>query len=72
MVFILPGFPFNLVTSSGAPQIVATCEFAVMAAWHASEDAQKVWSEMHALALNVSTELWGPPPVMPAPNRPGI
>jgi quinol monooxygenase YgiN len=60
--------------AAGAPQIVTTYEFADMAAWaawHSSEDAQKVWSELHTLGLNVTAELWGPSPVMPAPIRPG-
>lgn len=59
---------------SGAPQIVATYEFADLAtwaAWHANEDAQKVWSELHTLAINVTAELWGPSPITPAPIRPG-
>ena len=58
----------------GAPQIVATYEFADMAAWaawRAHEEAQKVWSELHTLALNVTAELWGPSPAAPAPIRPG-
>lgn len=60
--------------AAGAPQIIATYEFADMAAWatwHENEDAQKVWSELHTLALNVSAELWGPSPITPEPIRPG-
>lgn len=59
---------------SGAPQIVATYEFADLAAWaawYAHEEAQKVWAELHTLALNVTTELWWPSPVVPQPIRPG-
>jgi len=58
----------------GAPQIVTTYEFADLAAWatwHTNEDTQKVWSELHTLGLNVTAELWGPSPVIPAPIRPG-
>lgn len=58
----------------GAPQIVATYEFADMAAWAAwymTEDAQKVWTELHTLALNVAAELWNPSPTVPTPIRPG-
>ncbi len=57
----------------GAPQIVATYEFPDMAAWatwYMNEDAQKVWSELHTLALNVTAELWYPSPVAPTPIRP--
>lgn len=59
---------------SGTPQIVATYEFADLAAWaawHTHEEAQKVWAELHTLALNVTAELWGPSPVAPKPIRPG-
>jgi len=60
--------------SVGAPQVVITYEFADMAAWAAwnsSEEMQKVLAELHTLAVNVSRELWGPSPVVPAPIRPG-
>lgn len=59
---------------SGAPQVLATYEFADLAswaAWYSHEDAQKVWMELHTLALNVTTELWGPSPAAPEPIRPG-
>jgi len=58
----------------GAPQVVVTYEFADLAAWaawHSHEEAQKVLTELHTLALNVTTELWGPSPVVPKPIRPG-
>jgi antibiotic biosynthesis monooxygenase (ABM) superfamily enzyme len=60
--------------SSGSSQIAVTYEFADMAAWaawEAKEDIQKVLTELRTLALNVTTELWGPSPVVPAPVRPG-
>jgi antibiotic biosynthesis monooxygenase (ABM) superfamily enzyme len=60
--------------AAGAPQVVSTAEFADMsawAAWHSSEEVQKVIAELHALAVNVTNELWGPSPVVPAPIRPG-
>jgi quinol monooxygenase YgiN len=59
---------------AGASQIVITYEFAdmaVWAAWYASEEVQKVFDEVHTLAVNVTGELWGPSPVVPAPIRPG-
>lgn len=59
---------------TGASQVVITYEFADLAAWAAwygNEDVQKVLTELHTLALNVTTELWGPSPVVPAPIRPG-
>ncbi len=58
---------------AGAPQIVTTCEFADMttwATWQAHQDVQDVLWELHTLAVNVSTELWGPSPVIPEPIRP--
>ena len=60
--------------ASGASQVVITYEFADMAAWAAgdrSEEIQKVFFELHSLALNVTNDLWGPSPVVPMPIRPG-
>jgi quinol monooxygenase YgiN len=57
----------------GTSQVVVTYEFADMtawAAWNSSEDMQKVNAELHTLAHNVTTELWEPSPVVPAPIRP--
>jgi len=59
--------------ASGSSQIAVTYEFADMAAWAAwqgKEDIQKVLNELHTLGINVTTELWGPSPVVPAPVRP--
>jgi len=59
---------------TGAPQVVVTYEFADLAAWaayYAHEDIQKVLDELRTLTLNVTTELWGPSPVVPRPIRPG-
>ena len=44
---------------------------ATWAAWHDHEDVQKVLLELHTIAVNISLELWGPSPVVPAPIRPG-
>jgi len=41
------------------------------AAWNSREEVQKVFAELHTLAVNVTSELWGPSPVVPAPVRPG-
>ena len=60
--------------ATGAPQIVVTYESADMtawAAWQTHEDMQKVRDELHTLALNVTSELWGPSPVVPKPIQPG-
>jgi quinol monooxygenase YgiN len=60
--------------AAGAPQVVSTHEFADMsawAAWSSSEEVQKAFAELHTLAVNVTTELWGPSPVVPLPVRPG-
>ena len=61
-------------TAIGASRVVVTYEFADLsawAAWQASEETQKVRDELDTLALNVTAELWGPSPVVPAPIRPG-
>jgi antibiotic biosynthesis monooxygenase (ABM) superfamily enzyme len=58
----------------GNSQVVVTYEFVDLeawAAWQANEDMQKVTQELYALANNVSSELWGPSPVVPEPIRPG-
>ena len=58
---------------AGASQVVVTHEFANMAdwvAWNSNGDIQKLKTELHTLALNVTSELWGPSPVVPAPMRP--
>jgi len=58
----------------GASQVVVTYEFAdyaAWAAWFSNEDGQKVRAELHTLATNVTSELWGPSPIVPAPIRPG-
>jgi quinol monooxygenase YgiN len=55
-------------------QVLLTYEFADLAAWAAWDshpDVQKLEAELYAVALNVTTELWGPSPVVPAPIRPG-
>ena len=60
--------------ATGTSQIVVTYEFADMAAWAAwvsNEECQELSMELHTLALNVSFEVWGPTPVVPAPIRPG-
>jgi len=59
--------------AAGASQIVVTYEFADLAAWaawDANEDMQKVSNELRTLTTNMSTELWGPSPVVPQPIRP--
>ena len=59
--------------AAGAPQVVITYEFADMAAWAAwlnNEEVKKVFSELHTIATNVTTELWGPSPIAPAPIKP--
>jgi quinol monooxygenase YgiN len=60
--------------AAGASQIVLTYEFADLttwATWYANEDLQKVRDELRTLTINVSTELWGPSPIVPKPIRPG-
>jgi len=58
---------------TGSSQIVSTWEFADMAAWAAwnsSATMQTLQGEVHTLALNITNEVWGPSPVVPAPIRP--
>ena len=60
--------------ASGAFQVVVTYEFADMvawAAWYAAETVQAVLTEVHTLANDVTSELWGPSPIVPQPIRPG-
>ena len=61
-------------TAVGSTQIAVTWEFKNMAdwaAWYSHEDVQKVIAELYTLAVEVTTELLGPSPVVPAPIRPG-
>ena len=60
--------------ASGPAEVVVTYEFADMAAWAAwydHDDVQQVIAEVHTLATDVTTELWGPSPIVPQPIRPG-
>jgi antibiotic biosynthesis monooxygenase (ABM) superfamily enzyme len=59
---------------SGSFQLVTTYEFADLAtwaAWYSHPEIQKSLAELHTLALNITNEVWGPSPVVPAPIRPG-
>jgi antibiotic biosynthesis monooxygenase (ABM) superfamily enzyme len=59
---------------AGTPQVMQTFEFADLAAyavWRSNVEVQKAMDEAYTLALNVTTELWGPSPVVPKPIRPG-
>jgi quinol monooxygenase YgiN len=60
--------------ASGWAQVVATYEFADLAAWaafYAHPDVRDVTSELRTLTTSVTTEVWGPSPVVPEPIRPG-
>lgn len=59
--------------ANGAFQVVITYEFADLtawAAWHDAADVQAVVTELHTLATDVTSELWGPSPIVPRPIRP--
>ena len=59
--------------ASGSHQIATTYEFKDMAAWAAwmeSSDYAKLTAEFRPFVSNVSSELWGPSPVVPEPLRP--
>jgi len=61
-------------TFVGSSRIVTTWEFADLAAWaawEANSEVQNVLAELYTFALNVTSEVWGPSPVVPAPIRPG-
>jgi quinol monooxygenase YgiN len=61
-------------SASGAHRIMVTYEFADLAAWAAwqsHEDMQKVRDELGTVATDVTTEVWGPSPIVPKPIRPG-
>jgi quinol monooxygenase YgiN len=53
---------------------LVTIEFAdlaAFAAFYADEDIQDVFAERHTYEVNLSSELWGPSPVVPEPLHPG-
>ncbi len=60
--------------ATGSNEVAVTYEFADMnswAAWMSNEDVRKVWAEARQYCDNISSELWGPSPVVPEPIRPG-
>jgi quinol monooxygenase YgiN len=60
--------------ATGPHEVVITYEFAdfaAWAAWYSNEEFQKVMSELRTLGIDVTSELWGPSPVVPTPIRPG-
>jgi quinol monooxygenase YgiN len=57
---------------AGVPDHLVTYEFADLtayAAWRSNEEIQKVLDELHTVAPNVTTELWGPSSAVPKPIR---
>ena len=59
--------------ATGSNQILTICEFANMddwEKWFSHEDIYNVIHELYALTLNLTSELWGPSPVVPKPLRP--
>ncbi len=60
--------------ATGSHRVIVTYEFADMASWatwQADEWVQQVFDETFVMGLNVTSELWGPSPVVPQPIRPG-
>ncbi len=60
--------------ATGSHQIVTTYEFtdlSAWAAWYSNEQVQKVLDELHTLGVDVTSEIWGPSPIVPKPIRPG-
>ena len=61
-------------SATGAQEVVTTYEFAdfaAWAAWYSNEEVQKAVNEGRTFAIDWTSELWGPSPVVPAPIRPG-
>ncbi len=59
---------------SGPSEVVVTYEFEDLeawAAWRDSDTIKGVLQELYTLALNVTSELWGPSKFVPEPIRPG-
>jgi quinol monooxygenase YgiN len=59
--------------ANGTHRVVVTYEFADLvawAAWQSHEDMQKIRDELGTLATDVTTEVWGPSPIVPKPIRP--
>jgi heme-degrading monooxygenase HmoA len=59
--------------TTGSHQIAATYEFTDMAAWAAwvaHADYQNLMAEFRPFVTNVTSELWGPSPIVPEPLRP--
>ena len=59
--------------TNGTSQVVVTYEFADLAAWsafYAHQHIQKVWDELKIFTTNLSTELWGPSPIVSRPIQP--
>lgn len=57
---------------AGSSQVMIMYEFPDMvtwAAWQTNDEFHNVRAELYALALNVTTELWIPSPVIPEPIR---
>ena len=60
-------------TATGNSQVVTTFEFAdfaAWAAWYGTEAVQRVFTELHTVAMDVDIDLWGPSPLIPVPIRP--
>lgn len=58
---------------AGSSQVMIMYEFPDMATWttwQANDEFHKVRAELYTLALNVTTELWVPSPIVPEPIRP--
>jgi quinol monooxygenase YgiN len=59
---------------TGASAVALTYEFADLSAWAAWYDdarIKQIVEELQTVATDISTELWGPSPIVPQPIRPG-
>jgi antibiotic biosynthesis monooxygenase (ABM) superfamily enzyme len=75
VLLTIPGLVEHRVyrTIAGSSFYVATYEFTDLvayAAWRSHPESERIWVEAHTYLENISVELWGPSPVVPAPLRP--
>ena len=59
--------------TTGVSLVVQTYEFADLAAWAAwrsNKETEKLVAELETFAVNISTEVWSPSPIVPKPIRP--
>jgi quinol monooxygenase YgiN len=65
---------YRAYRSFAAPhQVMSVCEFADLESytvWRNNSDVNKVDNEIRAFTTNITSELWGPSPLIPEPMYP--